>query len=149
VVVVHHARKAGGNLRAGQALRGSSEFHAWGDCNLYLRRGGERLTLTVEHRAAPSGHSFPLLLKDEASSLALAVAPPSDPIAESPPAVAPLSPEERIQLALGQAPGPIPLHELRSRCRIRMAILCSTLAALTERGLVLKSADGYCLSVRS
>jgi|SRR5271166_6405987 len=51
VAVVHHARK--GAIRAGQALRGSSEFHAWGDSNLYLRRDGDdRLVLTVEHRAA-------------------------------------------------------------------------------------------------
>jgi hypothetical protein len=30
IVVVHHARKGAGNVRAGQSLRGSSEFHAWG-----------------------------------------------------------------------------------------------------------------------
>jgi hypothetical protein len=53
VLVVHHARKGAGNARAGQALRGSSEFHAWGDSNLYLRRDGDDLTLTVEHQAAP------------------------------------------------------------------------------------------------
>ena len=47
VVVVHHARKGAARARAGQALRGSSEFHAWGDSNLYLRRVGEQLTLTV------------------------------------------------------------------------------------------------------
>ena len=40
VLVVHHAKKGAGNVRAGQALRGSSEFHAWGDSNLYLRRDG-------------------------------------------------------------------------------------------------------------
>jgi RecA-family ATPase len=34
VVVVHHARKGAGRVRDGQALRGSSEFHAWGDSNL-------------------------------------------------------------------------------------------------------------------
>ena len=34
--------------------RGSSEFHAWGDFNLYLRRDGDDLSLSVEHRAAPS-----------------------------------------------------------------------------------------------
>ena len=28
-------------MRAGQALRGSSEFHAWGDSNLYLRRDAD------------------------------------------------------------------------------------------------------------
>ena len=35
VAVVHHARKGAGAIRAGQALRGSSEFHAWGNSNLY------------------------------------------------------------------------------------------------------------------
>ena len=29
VLVVHHAKKGAGRIRAGQALRGSSEFHAW------------------------------------------------------------------------------------------------------------------------
>lgn len=53
VVLVHHARK-GGAEQAGQALRGSSDFHAWGDSNLYLSRRGEDLTLSFEHRAAPS-----------------------------------------------------------------------------------------------
>jgi RecA-family ATPase len=45
VALVHHARKGAARLRDGQALRGSSEFHAWGDSNLYLRRrvaSGER-----------------------------------------------------------------------------------------------------------
>ena len=54
VLVVHHAKKGGGGVRAGQALRGSSEFHAWGDSNLYLRRDGDDLSLSVEHRAAAS-----------------------------------------------------------------------------------------------
>jgi hypothetical protein len=54
VTIVHHARKGADMARAGQALRGSSEFHAWGDSNLYLRRRSERLVLTVEHRAAPA-----------------------------------------------------------------------------------------------
>src|SRR5208283_1997593 len=53
IAVVHHARKGAGTVRAGQALRGSSEFHAWGDSNLYLRRDSDdRIALSVEHRAA-------------------------------------------------------------------------------------------------
>jgi hypothetical protein len=51
VVLVHHVRKGAAHLRAGQALRGSSELHAWGDSNLYLRRRGATLRLGVEHRA--------------------------------------------------------------------------------------------------
>ena len=35
VVLVHHARKSGAT-RPGQALRGSSELHAWGDSNLFV-----------------------------------------------------------------------------------------------------------------
>jgi hypothetical protein len=55
VLLVHHARKGAGGTRAGQALRGSSEMHAWGDSLLYLRRcRGDLLRLSVEHRAAAS-----------------------------------------------------------------------------------------------
>jgi hypothetical protein len=43
VVLVHHARKGAATVRGGQALRGSSELHAWGDSNLYLRRVDDRL----------------------------------------------------------------------------------------------------------
>ena len=64
-ISAHCAPSSGGrngaaHARAGQALRGSSEFHAWGDSNLYLRRVGEQLTLTVEHRAAASITASPL-----------------------------------------------------------------------------------------
>jgi RecA-family ATPase len=34
VALVHHARKGAAHERGGQALRGSSELHAWGDSNL-------------------------------------------------------------------------------------------------------------------
>jgi hypothetical protein len=53
VVLVHHTRKnAAGGAAAGQGLRGSSDIHAFGDSNLYLRRTRERLMLSSEHRAA-------------------------------------------------------------------------------------------------
>lgn len=53
VVLVHHTRKnAAGGVAAGQGLRGSSDLHAFGDSNLYLRRSRERLVLSSEHRAA-------------------------------------------------------------------------------------------------
>jgi RecA-family ATPase len=38
VILVHHTRKnAAGGIAAGQGLRGSSDLHAFGDSNLYLR----------------------------------------------------------------------------------------------------------------
>src|SRR6185295_9165673 len=71
VVLVHHARKGGAKMRAGQALRGSSEFHAWGDSNLYLRRHSDQLTLSVEHRAAASISTVQLLLDTTDGAVAL------------------------------------------------------------------------------
>jgi hypothetical protein len=61
VLLVHHTRKnATGGPAAGQGLRGSSDIHAFGDSNLYLRRGKEHLVLLTEHRAAPA--SSPIFL---------------------------------------------------------------------------------------
>jgi hypothetical protein len=55
VMLVHHTRKnAATGVAAGQALRGSSDLHAFGDSNLYLRRTREQLVLSSEHRAAPA-----------------------------------------------------------------------------------------------
>jgi AAA domain len=55
VALVHHTRKsAAGGVAAGQGLRGSSDIHAFGDSNLYLRRAREQLVLSSEHRAAPA-----------------------------------------------------------------------------------------------
>jgi hypothetical protein len=55
VVLVHHTRKnAAPGAAAGCGLRGSSDIHAFGDSNLYLRRTKDHLVLQSEHRAAPA-----------------------------------------------------------------------------------------------
>jgi hypothetical protein len=63
VILVHHTRKnAAGGSAAGQGLRGSSDLHAFGDSNLYLRRVRERLVLLSEHRAAAASPAVTLEL---------------------------------------------------------------------------------------
>jgi hypothetical protein len=63
VILVHHTRKnAPGGVAAGQGLRGSSDLHAFGDSNLYLRRVRERLVLSSEHRAAAASPAVTLEL---------------------------------------------------------------------------------------
>ncbi len=58
VILVHHTRKnAPGGTSAGLGLRGSSDIHAFGDSNLYLRRTGDRVVLSSEHRAAAAAPS--------------------------------------------------------------------------------------------
>jgi hypothetical protein len=144
VIVVHHARKGAGNMRAGQALRGSSEFHAWGDSNLYLRRNGDNLvTLSVEHRAAPAIQSVTLELIERAQAVALEVREQPLP---APAAIEPLAVDDRIAKALAEAGQPQPFSNLRSLCRIRTATLCQRLAAMTADGRVVKSDDGYHLA---
>jgi hypothetical protein len=141
VAVVHHAKKGGGGVRAGQALRGSSEFHAWGDSNLYLRRQGDDLTLTVEHRAAPSGPAVSLELAQRGEALALEVID-----CGAPPEPAPASVDERITTALTDAGRPLPITDLRAACRVRNATLYGRLAALTAAGHLVRSPDGYRLA---
>ncbi len=63
VILVHHTRKnTAAGVAAGQGLRGSSDIHAFGDSNLYLRRHKEQLLLSSEHRAAPAAPSVALRL---------------------------------------------------------------------------------------
>ncbi len=141
VMVVHHAKKGAARIRAGQALRGSSEFHAWGDSNLYVRRVGEPIALAVEHRAAPSAGGITLELMSNGEALALSVV--ESAAAPEPP---PASVDERITRALAEAADPVPIAELRAACRVRNATLYNRLAALISQGVVVKSDQGYRLA---
>ena len=145
VLLVHHARKGGGKMRGGQALRGSSEFHAWGDSNLYLRRHGDQLTLTVEHRAAPSIAAVPLQLEIAGDAVALAAVDHGAPIAEAAPAP-PLTTEQKIEQHLSAAAAPLTIAELRKLCRTRNATLTTTLAALVAAGRIHRDAAGYAIT---
>jgi len=141
VALVHHSKKGGGRARAGQALRGSSEFHAWGDSNLYLRRNGDDLTLTVEHRAAPSVPEIALKLDQRGDALALHVVE-----RRAEPEPQPTSVDERITRVLADAGRPLPLAELRAACRVRNSTLCEHLSALTAAGRLVRADDGYQLT---
>jgi hypothetical protein len=144
VVVVHHARKDAGGTRPGQALRGSSELHGWGDSNLYLRRHKQSLTLTTEHRAAPSADPFAVQLTQEGPALALSVLG-----ATSDPSVTTTStPADRVRDALAGLDRPVPVQQLRKLCAMRTATLCDSLAELTRQGLVVREAGGYQLRLR-
>ncbi|MGQ0548127.1 MAG: AAA family ATPase [Armatimonadota bacterium] len=138
VVLVHHARKGAGTVRGGQALRGSSELHAWGDSNLYLRRIDDRLLLSIEHRAAPSTTGLPLALRGPDGAVALHLVEPTAPTRTAPP-----SPIARVEEALVHSDRPLTLTELRHACRMRTASVCDALAVLTTQGRVHKSTAGY------
>ncbi len=147
VVLVHHARKGGAKLRAGQALRGSSEFHAWGDSNLYLRRQGDQLTLSVEHRAAASISNVQLVLDTGNASVALRTIESSAVDEPTISATRPdLSLEQRLVDHLAAATMPISATALRKLCRVRNTALSHALAALVDAGRVRKDRTGYALA---
>jgi hypothetical protein len=141
VLLVHHARK-GGHARGGQALRGSSELHAIGDSNLYLRRKGDGLLLSIEHRAAPSVDDIAVGLRGDSNALALRVLddqeapdvpPPSDDLAD------------RIVGALAGA-GPLTPRQLRAVCHVRMARVYDVLQLLAVDGRIARNGAGYHLA---
>lgn len=143
VLLVHHARKGSGNDRPGQALRGSSDLHGWGDSNLYLRRKPQGLSLTIEQRAAPSRGHVPLALVEDQDALALAVV---DERAVSAPQKT--CARDRIIETLTLSPHPLSTQELRKQCRIRTATLCETLAQLSRQGLVARGPQGYAIATK-
>lgn len=139
VVLVHHARKGASHVRAGQALRGSSELHAWGDSNLYVRRSGEQeLSLTIEHRAARSADGIGLTLHADGDALALRVVDRATPAPPQPP----MSAVERVATILAEAAAPMTQREIRDLAKIRASTVGDALAALVTDGRVAR-ADGH------
>ena len=143
VLVVHHAKKGGNSARAGQALRGLSEFHAWGDSNLYLRRDGDDISLAVEHRAAPSPKPIRIELTSRGDALALEVADRREPAMPAPTTL-----DDRIMTVLAAADSLLLFTQLRALCRVRTTTLYERLAVLTADGRVVKIEDGYRLPER-
>jgi hypothetical protein len=143
VLVVHHARKDANATRPGQALRGSSELHGWGDSNLYMRRRGGQLTLSTEHRAAASQDHIPLELTQAGSALALSVASDSSvPEPGSEPSAL-----QRVQQILAGLDQPVTVQQLRKLCSLRTTTVCSCLAQLAQTGMVTHDSRGYQLNL--
>lgn len=140
LLLVHHSRKSPGTS-AGQALRGSSDFHAWGDSNLYLRRRADDLILTVEHRAAPAPPPLTLTLASDPLRLDIRNVDPQ------PPPTTAL--EERLLAALHQdgQGGPRRLEQLRAAVGARKQSVAHTLKSLEASGLVIRRPDGWQLSL--
>lgn len=141
---VEAAAEGAGKLRAGQALRGSSELHAWGDSNLYLRRADDQLALSIEHRAAPSQTGLALGLRGPDDQLALHLLD-SEPLASAAPVP---TMAEKVERILADAIEPVPLGDLRRSCRMRAQTLGAVLAQLARDGRVTKSTAGYQLVAR-
>jgi hypothetical protein len=139
VVVVHHARKnAAPGAAPGQGLRGSGDFHAWGDSNLYLRRQRGELVLTIEHRAAsaPAPRTLALVTSpDDQTHLAL-----QESVRVSDPQGLDL--DAAVLETLDEV-GPMTRETLRAALRVRNQRLCVSLQRLTAGGRVVRHGDRW------
>jgi hypothetical protein len=142
IVLVHHASKKH-RAQPGQALRGSSDLHAFGDSNAYLARQQERLILTCEHRAArapepitlelvctPEGHQAHLEARCERAP---------DPAA---------SLSERALRVLQNGSKPISRKALRDTLRVNNQRLGEALETLKHQGAVVQTDRGW-MAVRT
>jgi hypothetical protein len=141
VALVHHARKGAAHERGGQALRGSSDLHAWGDSNLHLRRHGKAQYLDIEHRAAPGTDKLPLALVTNPPALALEVVDQAQSSDHSE-----LSPRQRIEQVLAAATEPVTQRQLRQAVHMRASHVAEVLMQLLASGRVCRCADGYRLN---
>ena len=137
VILVHHTRKnSAAGVAAGQALRGSSDLHAFGDSNLYLKRAKDRLLLSSEHRAAPA--SPPVYLELMANNAQMAhlevVAEPHDPKSAS------LPEQVRTLLADGQI---LTRARLRDLLGVKNERLGQTLESLERAGQLRRTPTGW------
>jgi len=140
VCVVHHTRKNGGSAsQPGLGMRGSSDFHAWGDTNLYINKKQNHLVLTREQRAAPD--LGPLFLK-------LAVESGEMPHLET--IKTPLETtqkgetvEDKILKHLAKERLPVPQTKLREDLKIRNQALTQTLKKLRDQGEIFRGEKGW------
>jgi len=132
ILLVHHTRKAPAGGIAGHGLRGSSDLHAFGDTNLYLRRLGPdtALELRIEHRAAPCPPPLRLHLRvDDTGSASIARfvcedGPPSDPL------------RARALALVRRAPTPLSTDAVRTTLGVRKQTLLGLLHRLAADGLI-------------
>ena len=137
VVLVHHARKSAA-ARPGQALRGSSELHAWGDSNLYLRRRKGQIVMSVEHRAAASLNDIALELADDGRGTALRLR--HDTTHDDAPHTE--IPRQRIVQVLADAEQSLSQRQIRERAATRHTTVGTILGTLVREGRVEHDAAG-------
>ena len=139
IAVVHHVGKRS-RSQLGQALRGSTDLHAWSDSSAYLVRKHDRLELILEHRSSPAPEPFPLeLAADDDGNAYLRVCSDDvdSPDLPPPPLV------ELVRRRLAGSDQPLSRVALRRELRVNNQRLGDALLRLERDGLVRRSANGW------
>jgi hypothetical protein len=129
--------------RAGQALRGSGDLHAWIDSGLYLRAQRDRVLLIAEHRDAPAPEPLELRLVSQPDGSQTHLEVVGEATGDLGPPAVPASLEQRLLDLLGSASRPLQRPEIRRRLRVNNQRLGQTLEELEERRLIARSHQGW------
>lgn len=143
ILVVHHVRKSAGNGNGGLALRGSGDFWAWSDTNLYLYRRQNALELAIEHRSSSTPAPISLELCEDG--------PPGPHLRRcegEPEKTATESLATRVLEYLRDKVEPCKLDAIRTEMRVRMQSVVDVLRDL-EHGGAVRRVDGGWLCTES
>jgi len=141
VLVIHHTRKSPA-ANPNMALRGSSDFAARSDSNLFLTRRRELLTLSIEHRSAPAPEPITCRLAAEP-------VPHLRVDSDAQDTQTPVNHLEKNVLGLLEAARrPITTTDLRATLQRRKADVVDTLEALRVRGTIQRDVLGWTLATR-
>ena len=140
IVLVHHAGKKR-RAQPGQALRGSSDLHAFGDSNAYLARRNDRIILTLEHRAAkpPEPIEMQLVSQPDRSATHLEIVSPVKMDTST-------SLAERVLAVLQHARKPLTRTTIRKHLKVNNQRLGETLAKLDSQGAVVRTSNGWVIT---
>lgn len=139
VVLVHHAGKKH-RANPGQALRGSSDLHAWADSAAYLSRKNGKLSLIIEHRSAPTPGAFTLELvsRPDGSATHLEVVG-EPPVSDSPQS----SLTDMVMKLLEQAGAPLYRGDIRKCLKVNNQRLGQALGDLERSGAARRTPKGW------
>lgn len=135
VVLVHHASKKR-RAQPGQALRGSSDLHAFGDSNAYLAPRNGRFILTLEHRSAKPPDPIELKLVSLADGSATHLEISSDDNIDA-------TLTDRIITLLTHENKPLTRTSIRNQLKVNNQRLGQTLSSLDQQGFILKTRGGW------
>jgi len=129
---------------AGQALRGSGDFHAWTDSALYLHGRHGRIVLRVEHRnaAAPDPFELHLASAPDGTDTHLELLDPSDPD-PAPSRNGKQTSIDGLAELLRTSPRPLTRVDLRRKLGVNNERLGLALKELEARGLIHRSQQGW------
>ncbi len=139
ILLVHHSRKANSAAdQAGLSLRGSGDFHAWGQSNLYLRRRRGALELVIEQRNAPAPEPVQLALRTDGET-----PPHLEVVCTASKAGELRELKGRVLEVFEQAEGPRTQESLRAVLHVRTLRLQLALKELEMEGFLQRTPGGW------